>query len=401
MVPESEKTKVIASATRTLELSDRNACDVELLQSGGFSPLKGFMDEETYTHCVKEMRLPGSNLLFGMPIVLDTNCADTKVGDKVLLKYQGKDVAVVAWPSCATVVGMGLCQDPAVSELALQDCPEVCAMEEGEWFRFGIHYKDALKRLSQTELSTFILWYCGKEADKLESPLDPHPHPMCDNFVWINGTHDSLAWDDKYLSVPPTYLRGAQAVGRSLADVSADGWCNSGGFCAGEVGTSVSCGEKNSALVNSCTAPSAPPFRTCLAPLQPQQLPIPTRCQLRAQGLPGCQGAVYADAVHSLNLAAKCSLCPDVDLQIGQVAAGFHASESGVGLNAEANLINAQVGNFQGKLGLSIDTKAGVTDGGSVEVEAAGFGLQVGRTIGFDTPIGSIGLDLCIWCDDD
>ena len=78
-----------------LELSDRNACDVELLATGGFSPLRGFMDEDTYTHCVKEMRLPGSNLLFGMPIVLDTDCEDTKVGDKVLLRYQGKDVAVV------------------------------------------------------------------------------------------------------------------------------------------------------------------------------------------------------------------------------------------------------------------------------------------------------------------
>ena len=31
------------------------------------------MDEATYTYCVKEMSLPGSNLLFGMPIVLDTD----------------------------------------------------------------------------------------------------------------------------------------------------------------------------------------------------------------------------------------------------------------------------------------------------------------------------------------
>ena len=94
MVPDAEKAKVAASANRTLELSDRNACDVELLATGGFSPLRGFMDEDTYTHCVKEMRLPGSNLLFGMPIVLDTDCEDTKLGDKVL-RYQGKDVAVV------------------------------------------------------------------------------------------------------------------------------------------------------------------------------------------------------------------------------------------------------------------------------------------------------------------
>ena len=95
MVDESKKASVVSSCNRALELSDRNACDVELLTVGGFSRLTGFMNEDVYTHCVKEMRLPGSNLLFGMPIVLDTACEDTKVGDKVLLKYQGKDVGVI------------------------------------------------------------------------------------------------------------------------------------------------------------------------------------------------------------------------------------------------------------------------------------------------------------------
>ena len=95
MADESKKASLVSSCNRTLELSDRNACDVELLTVGGFSPLTGFMNEDVYTNCVKEMRLPGSNLLFGMPIVLDTACEDTKVGDKVLLKYQGKDVAVI------------------------------------------------------------------------------------------------------------------------------------------------------------------------------------------------------------------------------------------------------------------------------------------------------------------
>lgn len=31
------------------------------------------MDEATYTHCVDTMRLKDSGLLFGLPIVLDTN----------------------------------------------------------------------------------------------------------------------------------------------------------------------------------------------------------------------------------------------------------------------------------------------------------------------------------------
>ena len=89
------KARAIASCTRALELSDRNACDVELLSAGGFSPLRGFMNEDEYEHCVETMRLKGSELLFGLPIVLDTNCEDTKAGDRVLLKYQGKDVGVL------------------------------------------------------------------------------------------------------------------------------------------------------------------------------------------------------------------------------------------------------------------------------------------------------------------
>ncbi len=36
-----------------------------------------------------------SGLLFGLPVVLDTDREDLAVGDKVLLTYQGADLAVV------------------------------------------------------------------------------------------------------------------------------------------------------------------------------------------------------------------------------------------------------------------------------------------------------------------
>jgi len=38
------------------ECSDRNACDVELLSVGAFSPLTGFMNKDVYEHCLNEMR---------------------------------------------------------------------------------------------------------------------------------------------------------------------------------------------------------------------------------------------------------------------------------------------------------------------------------------------------------
>lgn len=42
----AEKKKLIAECEgRKIEVSDRNACDIELLAVGGFSPLEGFMNE--------------------------------------------------------------------------------------------------------------------------------------------------------------------------------------------------------------------------------------------------------------------------------------------------------------------------------------------------------------------
>ncbi|KAK9836200.1 hypothetical protein WJX81_008308 [Elliptochloris bilobata] len=94
MLPEGEREVAKAACTKSMELSDRNACDVELLCVGGFSPLEGFMSEAQYSEVVHSMRLP-DGLLFGLPVVLDTDSEDISVGDKVLLTYQGADLAVV------------------------------------------------------------------------------------------------------------------------------------------------------------------------------------------------------------------------------------------------------------------------------------------------------------------
>ena len=53
---EAAKSSLLASAVKSLDLTERQACDVELLVTGGFSPLDGFMDSNTYDHVVKKMR---------------------------------------------------------------------------------------------------------------------------------------------------------------------------------------------------------------------------------------------------------------------------------------------------------------------------------------------------------
>eukprot|EP00245_Coleochaete_scutata_P014998 TRINITY_DN6521_c1_g3_i1.p1 TRINITY_DN6521_c1_g3~~TRINITY_DN6521_c1_g3_i1.p1 ORF type:complete len:401 (+),score=70.96 TRINITY_DN6521_c1_g3_i1:134-1336(+) len=79
---------------REVELTDRQACDVELLINGGFSPLEGFMNEDEYNHVVANMRLP-SGLIFGLPVVFDTFNKDLSPGQRVALRYAGELIAVL------------------------------------------------------------------------------------------------------------------------------------------------------------------------------------------------------------------------------------------------------------------------------------------------------------------
>ncbi len=52
------------------DLTPRQLCDVELLLTGGFSPLRGFMTQKDYEGVCHNMRL-ASGVLWPMPITLD------------------------------------------------------------------------------------------------------------------------------------------------------------------------------------------------------------------------------------------------------------------------------------------------------------------------------------------
>ena len=94
MVAPDQQEAVKASANHVLECSDRNACDVELLVGGGFSPERGFMHQGDYDAVVAGHRTL-SGYLFGLPIVMDTDREDVAIGDRVLLSYKGQDLAVL------------------------------------------------------------------------------------------------------------------------------------------------------------------------------------------------------------------------------------------------------------------------------------------------------------------
>ncbi len=88
------KNDLISQATYEFECSERNACDVELLMVGAFSPLEGFMDESNYNSVIKKNR-NANGLLFGLPIVFDSNNEKVKAGETILLTYKKQKIAVL------------------------------------------------------------------------------------------------------------------------------------------------------------------------------------------------------------------------------------------------------------------------------------------------------------------
>ena len=94
MASDKEAEELKKGSFKTLNCSDRNACDIELLLIGAFSPLNGFMSEANYNSVVKDNRIE-TGLLFGLPIVMDTDREDINPGDVALLKYNDQDLAIL------------------------------------------------------------------------------------------------------------------------------------------------------------------------------------------------------------------------------------------------------------------------------------------------------------------
>jgi len=73
LVANSQRSTELKSHSRewpSLDLNARQLCDLELLLSGGFSPLRGFMNRADYDGVCHSMRLT-SGVLWPMPITLD------------------------------------------------------------------------------------------------------------------------------------------------------------------------------------------------------------------------------------------------------------------------------------------------------------------------------------------
>ncbi|HET7676126.1 MAG TPA: bifunctional sulfate adenylyltransferase/adenylylsulfate kinase [Gammaproteobacteria bacterium] len=85
---EAAELKQAARDFPSWDLTHRQLCDVELLLSGGFSPLEGFMNRADYDGVVADMRL-ASGVLWPMPITLDVSrefAEKISQGDSIALR---------------------------------------------------------------------------------------------------------------------------------------------------------------------------------------------------------------------------------------------------------------------------------------------------------------------------
>ncbi len=88
MVPEEGRDELVAYANRlpSLQISQRQMCDLELLAVGAFSPLDRFMDEADHQSVVENMRL-ADGTLFPLPITLSVEPADfVRIGQEIALR---------------------------------------------------------------------------------------------------------------------------------------------------------------------------------------------------------------------------------------------------------------------------------------------------------------------------
>jgi sulfate adenylyltransferase len=82
------KLKEIVINLPDITLNDRQLCDLELLATGAFSPLKGFMTRSDYESVIDRMRLQ-NDLLWPIPIYLDVDelqARKLEVGQSVALR---------------------------------------------------------------------------------------------------------------------------------------------------------------------------------------------------------------------------------------------------------------------------------------------------------------------------
>src|SRR5258706_1476854 len=130
VVTGKEREEVLARAAKlpSLKITMRSMCDLELLATGGFSPLTTFMGKADYERVLHEMRL-ADGTLWPLPITLTADPAELPtVGEDIVLRNANNDTIAIMtidevyhWnqeSEAALAYGSTDSKHPMVSEMA-------------------------------------------------------------------------------------------------------------------------------------------------------------------------------------------------------------------------------------------------------------------------------------------
>ena len=89
-----EELKEWAGRLPSIQLSDRAVCDLELLATGGFSPLDRFMGSDDHARVLGEMRLANARL-FPIPITLPVEPGDVHLDQEIALRNAKNELLAI------------------------------------------------------------------------------------------------------------------------------------------------------------------------------------------------------------------------------------------------------------------------------------------------------------------
>jgi sulfate adenylyltransferase len=125
-----------AGTLRSIQLTKRNACDLELLACGGFSPLEQFMSEVDYKCVLDEMRL-SDGTIFPIPVTLSVDDS-FKIGETVVLRSESNEILalleieeIYCWDK----------EEFAEKVLSTKDSRHPLVAEIQEWGKFNLSGK--------------------------------------------------------------------------------------------------------------------------------------------------------------------------------------------------------------------------------------------------------------------
>jgi len=160
LVADEERESIInrAAMLPRIQLTQRNLCDLELLATGGFSPVRKFMGREDYENVLHSMRLSNGKL-FPIPITLPVS-KNLREGAEIALADDHNDLLAIMhveeiyeWDrdeAAKLVLGGTDPRHPLVAEM--QGWGEVCISGELKVLRLPKHYDFRRLRLTPAEV---------------------------------------------------------------------------------------------------------------------------------------------------------------------------------------------------------------------------------------------------------